>query len=75
MSILRRFSTRKLSSDHKRNLRVLVVASILNLSFAVEKFLLIFGIDLGNIVWFLVYGLLAMYTTILAVHDYYHDVI
>lgn len=65
----------KLSKDNVRNFRVLIIASILNLSFAVEKLLLIFGIDLGNAAWFIIYGGLATYTTILAVHDYIHDVL
>lgn len=75
ISMFSRLRKAKLSKDNVRNFRVLIIASILNLSFAVEKLLLIFGIDLGNLAWFLIYGGLATYTTILAVHDYVQDVL
>lgn len=51
------------------------MASILNMSFAVEKILLGLGIDLGNWIWAGVYGGLAVYTTWLATKDYVMDVV
>lgn len=64
-----------LSADHKRNMKVLVIASILNISFAVEKVLLTFDIDLGNAAWAMIYGSLALCTTYIAFHDYVFDII
>lgn len=69
------FFAKTLSADHKRNMKVLVIASILNISFAVEKVLLTFDIDLGNAVWAMIYGSLALATTYVALHDYVLDVI
>lgn len=70
-----RFRRIKLSGDAQRNFQVLMLASILNLSFAAEKVLLGFGIDLGNWAWAAIYGGLALVTTWLATHDYVHDVV
>ena len=74
-SIWTRFRRIQLSGDHARNLQVLLLASVLNLSFAAEKVLLGFGIDLGNWAWAAIYGGLALVTTIMATHDYIWDVV
>lgn len=51
-SLFSRLRKAKLSKDNVRNFRVLIIASILNLSFAIEKLLLIFGIDSSSmVVW------------------------
>lgn len=70
-----RFRKVTLTDDHKRNLRVLVFASILNLSFALEKLLLCFDIYWGNFAWFCIYGGLALWTSWLATKDYVFDVV
>jgi hypothetical protein len=74
-SIWTRFRRTQLSGDHARNLQVLLLASVLNLSFAAEKVLLGFGIDLGNWAWAAIYGGLALVTTVMATHDYIWDVV
>ena len=74
-SVWTKFRRAKMSSDHQRNFQVLLLASILNISFALEKVLLGFGIDLGNWAWAGIYGGLAVLTTWMAFHDYLYDVI
>lgn len=63
----------KLSIDHKRNLRVLVVASLLNFSFAIEKFFLSICCPLPDWVWMVTYGGLGIFLTLIAFHDYVYD--
>ena len=74
-SVWVKFRRAKMSGDHLRNFQVLLLASILNISFAAEKVLLGFGIDLGNWAWAGIYGGLALVTTWMAFHDYLYDVI
>lgn len=62
-----------LTKDHKRNLRLLVVACVLNFSFAFEKFCNITGHPQSDAVWFAVYGGLGVYLAYLCVHDYFMD--
>ena len=40
-------------SDYKRNFIVLIIASLLNFSFAMEKLFIINGFPLSDSVWFL----------------------
>ena len=75
MGVFDKFRATALSKDHQRNLKVLIVASLLNFSFAVEKILLSFNINMGDPFWACIYGLLALYTTYVAAVDYVFDVI
>lgn len=64
----------KLTQDQKRNLHVLIVACVLNFSFAAEKLFIITGHQQSDFTWFCVYGWLGLYLAYVAVHDYIHDV-
>lgn len=46
----------KLTQDQKRNLHVLIIACILNFSFAAEKLFIIIGHQLPDLIWFFIYG-------------------
>lgn len=48
--------SKKLTPDQKRNLHVLIVACVLNFSFAIEKLCNITGHQQSDFVWFCVYG-------------------
>jgi len=48
MGIFDKFRATALSKDHQRNLKVLIIASLLNFSFAIEKILLSFDINMGD---------------------------
>jgi hypothetical protein len=75
VNIFSKFHNISLSSDHRRNLKVLIIASLLNISFAIEKILLSNDINLGDPFWAFVYGSLAVYTTYVATIDYIFDVV
>lgn len=64
----------KLNSDAKRNFKVLLVACILNISFAIEKLLNCIGMPLSDLTWFFIYGTMGIYLAYIAFHDYFHDV-
>lgn len=61
-------------SDYKRNFIVLVIASLLNFSFAMEKLFIINGFPLSGSVWFFVYFMFSFVLAIIAFYDYYHDI-
>lgn len=60
--------------DYKRNFIILVIASLLNLSFALEKLLIILKFPLPDISWFFIYFLFSLILAIVAFYDYYHDI-
>jgi len=64
----------RLSSDAKRNMKVLIVACFLNFSFAIEKFCNVIGHQQNDFVWMTVYGGLGIYLAYIALYDYIHDV-
>lgn len=64
---------KKLTKDHKRNFVVLMVACILNFSFAAEKFFLAIGNPISDLTWMIVYGGLGSYLAFLAFSDYVQD--
>ena len=66
--------SKKLTPDQKRNLHVLIVACVLNFSFAIEKLCNITGHQQSDFVWFCVYGWFWLYLVAIAVYDYIHDV-
>lgn len=61
-------------NDNRRNFLVLVIASILNFSFALEKFFLSIGFPLPDPVWMIAYGGFGIILSVIAFYDYYHDV-
>jgi len=64
----------KLTNDHKRNLHVLLVACVLNFSFAFEKLFIIMKNPLSDTVWFCIYGWIGLYLAIIAIYDYIQDI-
>ena len=65
---------KNLTADQKRNLHVLIVACILNFSFALEKLFIVIGHQLPDAVWLVVYGGFWVYLAWIAIHDYIHDI-
>lgn len=63
----------KLSRDHLRNFRLLVVACVLNFAFAIEKVFIVIGHPQSDLIWMIVYGGLGIYLAIIAFHDYVND--
>lgn len=57
----------------KRDFIILLVASLLNLSFAAEKLFIICGNQQPDWVWFCVYGGIGVFLTYIAVVDFIHD--
>jgi hypothetical protein len=62
-----------LSADTRRNFRILIAASSLNLSFALEKFTLVLGWALPDLFWMIAYGGLALTLAWIAFRDLAKD--
>ncbi len=61
-------------NDYKRNFFVLVIACILNFTFALEKFFIVINCPLPDLTWMVVYGGFSIILAVIAFYDYYHDV-
>lgn len=64
---------RKFTHEHRRGLYTLYVATIFDLTFALEKLLLHFGVVFKPIVWAIAYASLATLTLAIALWDYSYD--
>lgn len=64
---------RELTKDHQRDFRVLIIATILNFSFALEKFFIVIKHPISDTTWMFVYGILGLIVGYLAIHDYIYD--
>lgn len=56
-----------------RDFRIVMIASILNISFAIEKLFIVIWNPLKDIVWLFIYGALGLYLMYIAIVDYIHD--
>ncbi len=73
--VLKVLKRKKVDADDKRNFLVLIVACILNFSFAFEKLFIVIGHQQPDWLWLIVYGWLGLILAWVAVHDYCHDII
>lgn len=63
----------QLTMDHRRDFRVLVIACILNFSFAFEKLFIVIGHPMSDKIWLAVYGLFGVFLAYVAAVDFLFD--
>jgi len=62
-----------LNKSDFRDLRIMIVAIVLNLSFAAEKLFIVIWHQQSDLVWLIVYGWLWLALSIMACIDFVHD--
>lgn len=64
---------KKLTHEHGVSIGILVISGVLDLSFALEKFLIYKNINISPLTWAIVFGSLGLITLIGAVVEYTLD--
>lgn len=64
---------KKITHEHGVSIGILLVSGILDLSFALEKYLVYKNIDVSPLTWAIIFGSLGLITLIGAVVEYTHD--
>ena len=70
---IRRIREGHFHGNARRNFQILLTASFLNLSFALEKLMIVIGYPLPDFVWMILYATLALYLSLIAFSDLAKD--